>query len=316
MKVQQTLAQTWKRRRDSDHAEAKRLIAERGVGLLAVPDELLDIILGYSDLRTRFVAATTSHQFSDSIARLSPRLEYQLVRKKFPLLATALDADRSHAPAEPRELYRMYSRFFDGAEDEAVPEAVPTTALDDYTLTAELELVHTSTNAKESIFVGLGTVDTTNTAGAAFEFAVPRGLYTNVEDRINDGEQITERMKIVATRRVGGRLQHAKLYDGNPDDGDVDLTYYEIDYLPKARGSPYSPSTALRWLAGVTDMDALLDVTWRRDVPQFSHGMPVQRQNAPSTIRAQFMWNATGDITEQSLADACMTLEHWVDWRG
>ena len=26
MKVQQTLAQTWKRRRDSDHAEAKRLI--------------------------------------------------------------------------------------------------------------------------------------------------------------------------------------------------------------------------------------------------------------------------------------------------
>ena len=41
MKVQQTLAQTWKRRRDSDHAEAKRLIAERGVGVLGVPDELL-----------------------------------------------------------------------------------------------------------------------------------------------------------------------------------------------------------------------------------------------------------------------------------
>ena len=95
MKVQQTLAQTWKRRRDSDHATAKRLIEERGVGLLRVPDELLDIILGYSDLRTRFRAATTSHQFCDSIARLSPRLEYQLVRKKFPLLATALDADRS-----------------------------------------------------------------------------------------------------------------------------------------------------------------------------------------------------------------------------
>ena len=56
MKVQQTLAQTWKRRRDSDHAEAKRLIEERGVGLLRVPDELLDIILGYSDLRTRFAA--------------------------------------------------------------------------------------------------------------------------------------------------------------------------------------------------------------------------------------------------------------------
>ena len=56
MKVQQTLAQTWKRRRDSDHAEAKRLIEERGVGLLRVPDELLDIILGFSDLATRFTS--------------------------------------------------------------------------------------------------------------------------------------------------------------------------------------------------------------------------------------------------------------------
>ena len=41
MKVQQTLAQTWKRRRDSDHATAKRLIEERGVGVLGVPNELL-----------------------------------------------------------------------------------------------------------------------------------------------------------------------------------------------------------------------------------------------------------------------------------
>ena len=109
MKVQQTLAQTWKRRRDSDHATAKRLIEERGVGLLRVPDELLDIILGYSDLRTRFVAATTSHQFCDSIARLSPRLEYQLVRKKFPLLARgnwAGMAERQTAPSTLRAQFR------------------------------------------------------------------------------------------------------------------------------------------------------------------------------------------------------------------
>ena len=87
MKVQQTLAQTWKRRRDSDHAEAKRLIEERGVGLLRVPDELLDIILGFSDLATRFTSVQTSHQFSGSVARLSPQLEYRALRKRFPLLA-------------------------------------------------------------------------------------------------------------------------------------------------------------------------------------------------------------------------------------
>ena len=33
MKVQQTLAQTWKRRRDSDHAEAKRLIPAPALSL-------------------------------------------------------------------------------------------------------------------------------------------------------------------------------------------------------------------------------------------------------------------------------------------
>ena len=128
MKVQQTLAQTWKRRRDSDHAEAKRLIAERGVGLLAVPDELLDIILGYSDLRTRFVAATTSHQFCDSIVCLSPRLEYQLVRKKFPLLATALDADRSHAPAEPGRVTGRRPARRPGAGTYAAPTDIPAAA--------------------------------------------------------------------------------------------------------------------------------------------------------------------------------------------
>ena len=69
MKVQQTLAQTWKRRRDSDHAEAKRLIEERGVGLLAVPDELLDIILGYSDLSTRLAAVHGGTETGQNILR-------------------------------------------------------------------------------------------------------------------------------------------------------------------------------------------------------------------------------------------------------
>jgi len=111
MKVQQTLAQTWKRRRDSDHAEAKRLIEERGVGLLAVPDELLDIILGFSDLSTRFAAVQTSHQFSGSVARLSPQLEYRALRKRFPLLAIVMDADPAHAPTAPRELFLRLLHF-------------------------------------------------------------------------------------------------------------------------------------------------------------------------------------------------------------
>ena len=128
MKVQQTLAQTWKRRRDSDHAEAKRLIEERGVGLLRVPDELLDIILGYSDLATRFAAVQTSHQFSGSVARLSPKLEYRALRARFPLLATIMDSDPAHAPTPPNELFLTYSRFFDEGANAPRPE--PTVTLD------------------------------------------------------------------------------------------------------------------------------------------------------------------------------------------
>jgi hypothetical protein len=119
-------------------------------------------------------------------------------------------------------------------------------------------------------------------------------------------------LKIVATRRVGARLQHAKLYEGRPDDGDIDLMYFSLDYIRVARGSPSVPSTAFRWLAGVTEMDALVDVRWTRG----NWAGYAERQNAPSTLRAQFRWSGPDDHVDMSLTDACMTLEHWVDWRG
>ena len=46
--------------REPDHAEEKSAVAEERVGVLGVPNELLDVILGYSpDLETRFAAAQT-----------------------------------------------------------------------------------------------------------------------------------------------------------------------------------------------------------------------------------------------------------------
>ena len=110
--VQQAHLATSKEQRD--HGEEKSADAEERVGVLGVPNELLDIILGYApDLETRFAAAQTSHQFCESIERLSPRLEHQLVRRRFPLLA-ALDAGGStQRPTEPRDLFITYSRFFD-----------------------------------------------------------------------------------------------------------------------------------------------------------------------------------------------------------
>ena len=57
--MQQTLAQTWKQRRDSDHADLKRLIET--VALHVTSSGHHSRILG---LATRFAAVQTSHQFS------------------------------------------------------------------------------------------------------------------------------------------------------------------------------------------------------------------------------------------------------------
>ena len=45
------------------------------------------------------------------------------------------------------------------------------------------------------------------------------------------------------------------------------------------------------------------------------HIVPHLNRNAPSTLRAQFRWSGPDDHVDMSLADACMTLEHWVDWK-
>ena len=40
-----------------------------------------------------------------------------------------------------------------------------------------------------------------------------------------------------------------------------------------------------------------------------------RRQNAPSTIRAAFIWDTPNDRNDMNLSDACLTLEHYVDWK-
>ena len=38
--------------------------------------------------------------------------------------------------------------------------------------------------------------------------------------------------------------------------------------------------------------------------------------NAPSKVTARFSWdNPVGDVNDMDVADACMTLEHYADWK-
>ena len=44
---------------------------------------------------------------------------------------------------------------------------------------------------------------------------------------------------------------------------------------------------------------------------------PIQtrRENAPSKITVRFSWDSPGDVNDMDVADACMTLEHYADWK-
>ena len=116
-----------------------------------------------------------------------------------------------------------------------------------------------------------------------------------------------------STRRDGtGRLQHTKLYDAQDDDGELDTVYFETS------GVPAGPAV-LRWK---NRADALADfwhdpelrVHWTRKLDQ-QDPFGMRRQNAPSTIRAAFVWDTPNGSDEMNLSDACLTLEHYVDWK-
>ena len=82
-----------------------------------------------------------------------------------------------------------------------------------------------------------------------------------------------------------------------------------------------SVNTAFRWYEVASEVEPGLSVDWLLRMPprapnaEFSHSeFAARRANAPSTVVARFSWNNPGDIVDQPLADACLTLEHYVDW--
>lgn len=191
---------------------------------------------------------------------------------------------------------------------------MPTATLDNYTLALELEVRNTQTERRESVFAGTGTVDTTNNTKAIYEFAIPRGVFTRVDDRGIDGEPIQIKARIVAARWAGGRLQHAQLYFGDCHDGEEHSMYFDYEPMPIS-----TSSTALRWHDQVTrnvDMAMLpaLSVSWTREL-DMNDLFHARRENAPSKVVARFVWETPNDSDDMSVVDACMALEHYADWK-
>ena len=300
---------------------------------MRLPEVLLDAVLSYSDLRTRSLAVTTSHEFCESYARLARTLEPRLVLERFPLLATCVDGRSKASVPAPRELCQMFSQMFNDSDD-AAPLRASTVGLEAYTLCLELQLVSADRKTRETLFLGSGTLfpNPDDPRETRFRFVVPGGRDAQEEYSSDDenygrtppavaGLGRAEYMmdehgydleaKVVATRMHGGRLQFAKLFHG------------EFGMVEDCLGSIYQniPSNndkaAMAWAERATPDPVAtkpqLNLLW-------SSGYQTATE---SPLCAYFAWgrhntaydDEYGFNSDMSEADARMTLEHYVDWK-
>ena len=282
-----------------------------------LPEDALGAIASFSDIKT-LTCVATCRALRDACAKLSPRLEHALVLKKFPLLGTVVKSPEG-APA-PGELFSMYTRFFEGPRRRpARPE--PTAALDAYTLSLEIELFRTVDGRhsgfynlaasdiaeRQSVYSGTGVLREQSSSLTCCEFPIPAGVFERVDDLTDRGPPWRLRAKVMASRRVGGRLQFAKLFQGGVmdwvDDGTVIFDWEEIPPNPENGG-------VLWQYRNMADYDLFVDpqvhLVWARESGHFANRM--------SKVEAHFKFMTEMDTYDMSLSDACLCLEHYVGW--
>ena len=269
-------------------------------GLQAFPEDVLGAIIAFVDLPMRFTCVVACRALRDAAAKLSPRLEHALVLRRYPMLATT-GSSPTDATA-PRDLLRTYKRYFRSTRRFA--QTQPTTTLDEYTLSLEIDVTQALPQPegalqrfrRRSLWIGTGTLSGGNSP--AFEFTVPAGLFEIVDDYVESGWDL--RANVMASRRIGGRVQVAKLFQGGVADFPDDQTImFEWENIPHNRRNK-----ALGWLQRVHDsedlyMDPQLALYWDAEAGK---------------VDARFVFSTEHDREDMALSDACMTLEHFVEW--
>ena len=267
-------------------------------GLQAFPEDVLGAIIAFVDLPMRFTCVVACRALRDAAAKLSPRLEHALVLKKFPLLRPVVESPQG-APA-PRDLFRTFSGF--GGER---PGPEPTETLDAYTLLLELYVVNNHSDEKKPVFVGTATLaPEAATHTPSFNFTIPGSVWEEVDDLTNGAWNLKAR--VVAMRRVGGRLQFADLFCGGVDDWEDDGCVFEYLNMP----SNYE-NKGLDWQIRQNDAHDMycqpeLRLYWNCEPDRFSVRM--------SRLEVLFAFWTENGTEEMSLTDACLCLEHYVGW--
>ena len=269
-------------------------------GLQAFPEDVLGAVISFADLPMRFSCVVACRALRDAAAKLSPRLEHALVLRRYPMLATTGSTPTDAQP--PRELLRTYKRYFRSTRRFALP--LPITTLDEYTFSLELDVnqaLPTAEGAQQrfrrrSVWIGTGTLSADDSP--AFSFSVPNDVYEKVDDYMDRGWHL--KAKVMASRQVsGGRVQIAKLFYGGVDDMDYGGVYFSWEIIPYNRRNK-----ALDWLLRIHG-DHELDVE-----PQLALYWNLTRRE----VRARFAFMTPDDRGDMSPSDACMTLEHFVEW--
>ena len=83
------------------------------VQLADLPEDLLAAIVRFADLEARAAGVAVCRALRSASERLSPRLEYSLVLRRFPLAASIVGAETpttTNAPS-PRGLFRTFANF-------------------------------------------------------------------------------------------------------------------------------------------------------------------------------------------------------------
>ena len=292
-------AQPKKRRHVAESSDDDDARPRTASGLQAFPEDVLGAMIAFVDLPMRFTCVVACRALRDAAAKLSPRLEHALVLKKFPLLRPVVESPQG-APA-PRDLFRTFSGF--GGERPPGPE--PTETLDAYTLLLELYVVNNHSDEKKSVFVGTATLaPEAATHTPSFNFTIPGSVWEEVDDLTNGAWNLKAR--VVAMRRVGGRLQFADLFCGGVDDWEDDGCVFEYLNMP----SNYE-NKGLDWQIRKNDAHDMycqpeLRLYWNCEPDRFSVRM--------SRLEVLFAFWTENGTEEMSLTDACLCLEHYVGW--
>ena len=292
-------AQPKKRRHVAESSDDDDARPRTASGLQAFPEDVLGAVISFADLPMRFTCVVACGAMRDAAAKLSPRLEHALVLRRYPMLATT-GSSPTDATA-PRDLLRTYKRYFRSTRRFA--QTQPTTTLDEYTLSLEIDVTQALPQPegalqrfrRRSLWIGTGTLSGGNSP--AFEFTVPADLFQIVDDYVESGWDL--RANVMASRRIGGRVQVAKLFQGGVADWDETSIMFEWENIPHNRRNK-----ALGWLQRVHDsedlyMDPQLALYWDAEAGK---------------VDARFVFSTEHDREDMALSDACMTLEHFVEW--